>query len=146
MGETGGSIGGNVSKSGKKFEGPGGTPGGLGEVLAGLAMIAVGVYLVFSNVTVHTSFWRFFGSPGQSFGLTLLPLLVGIGALFFNGGSVLGWVLLVGGVILILTGILMNMDIYFRPTSLWNTILMFGLIGGGVGLFARGLRPHRQKA
>jgi hypothetical protein len=136
MSETGGSLG------GKRFEGPGGTPGGLGEALAGLAMVAVGVYLVFSNVTVHTSFWRFLGTPGQSFGLTLLPLLVGIGALFFNGSSRLGWVLLVGGVLLILAGILMNLDVYFQPTSLWNTILMFGLIGGGVGLFAKGLRAH----
>ncbi|HEY2729360.1 MAG TPA: hypothetical protein VGK52_05415 [Polyangia bacterium] len=136
MSETGGSLG------GKRFEGPGGTPGGLGEALGGLAMIASGVYLVFSHVTVHTSFWRFLGTPGQSFGLTLLPLLVGIGALFFNGSLRLGWVLLVGGVLLILAGILMNLDIYFQPTSLWNTIFMFGLIGGGVGLFARGLRAH----
>ena len=136
MSETGGSLG------GKRFEGPGGTPGGLGEALGGLAMIAAGVYLVFSHVTVHTSFWRFLGTPGQSFGLTLLPLLVGIGALFFNGGSRLGWVLLVGGVLLILVGILMNLDVYFQPTSLWNTIFMFGLIGGGVGLFAKGLRAH----
>jgi hypothetical protein len=135
MSETDGSLG------GKRFEGPGGTPGGLGEALGGLAMIAAGVYLVFSHVTVHTSFWRFLGTPGQSFGLTLLPLLVGIGALFFNGSSRLGWVLLVGGVLLILAGILMNLDVYFQPTSLWNTILMFGLIGGGVGLFAKGLRP-----
>jgi hypothetical protein len=140
MAETGGSAG------GKKFEGPGGTPGGLGEALAGLAMIAVGIYLVFSHVTVHTSFWRFFGSPGQSFGVTLLPLLIGIGALFFNGSSILGWVLMVGGILLILAGILMNLDIYFQPTSLWNTIFMFGLIGGGVGVFAKGLRPHRAKA
>jgi uncharacterized protein len=139
MGETGASVG------GRKFEGPGGTPGGLGEALGGLAMIIAGVYVVFSHVTVHTSFWRFFGSPGQSFGLTLLPLLIGIGALFFNGSSVIGWTLLVGGVLLILTGILMNLDIYFQPTSLWNTIFMFGLIGGGVGLFAKGLRPHRPK-
>jgi hypothetical protein len=140
MSETGASVG------GKKFVGPGGTPGGLGETLAGLVMIAVGIYIVFDHVTVHTSFWRFFGSPGQSFGITLLPLLVGIGVLVFNGSSLLGWVLLVGGVLLILVGILMNLDIYFRPTSLWNTIFMFGLIGGGVGLFARGLRPHRPKA
>ena len=129
----------------KKFEGPGGTPGGLGEALIGLVMIAVGVYIVFDHVTVQTSFWRFMGTPGQSFGLTLLPLLVGIGVLFFNGGSILGWVLLVAGVLLILVGILMNLDIYFRPTSLWNTIIMFGLIGGGVGLFAKGLRPHAAK-
>jgi hypothetical protein len=139
MSETSGSAG------GRKFEGPGGTPGGLGEVLAGLAMIAVGIYIVFSHVTVHTSFWRFFGTPSQSFGLTLLPLLIGIGALFYNGSSVLGWLLLLGGVLLILVGILMNLDIYFQPTSLWNTIFMFGLIGGGVGVFAKGLRPHREK-
>jgi len=139
MGETGASVG------GRKFEGPGGTPGGLGETFGGLAMIIAGVYIVFSHVTVHTSFWRFFGSPGQSFGLTLLPLLIGVGALFFNGRSVIGWILLVGGVMLILTGILMNLDIYFQPTSLWNTIFMFGLIGGGVGLFAKGLRPHKPR-
>ena len=57
MADSGASVG------GRKFEGPGGTPGGLGEALAGLTMIAVGIYIVFSHVTVHTSFWRFFGTP-----------------------------------------------------------------------------------
>jgi uncharacterized protein len=139
MSETGSSVG------GRRFEGPGGTPGGLGEALAGLAMITAGIYIVFSHVTVHTSFWRFFGTPGQSFGLTLLPLLVGLGVLFFNGRSPWGWILLVGGVLLILTGVLVNLDIYFQPTSLWNTIIMFGLIAGGIGLFAKGLRPGKPR-
>jgi uncharacterized protein len=140
MTETGASFGGR-----KKFEGPGGTPGGLVEVLVGLLMIGIGVYIVFDRVTVHTSFWRFFGGPGTSFGLTMLPLLGGIGVLFFNGRSTLGWVLTVGGIALILAGVLMNMDIYFRPTSLWGTIVMFGLIVAGLGVFARGLRPHARK-
>jgi hypothetical protein len=138
MTETGASFGGNK----RKLEGPGGTPGGVGEFLVGLLMMAIGIYIVFDHVTVHTSFWRFLGSPGTSFGVTLLPLLVGIGALTFNGRSIVGWVLAVGGVALILAGILMNLDIYFRPTSLTATIIMFGLIAGGLGLFARGLRPH----
>jgi hypothetical protein len=140
MSESGASLGGR-----RKFEGPGGTPGGLGEALLGLIMMAVGVYVVFDHVTVHTSFWRFMGSPGQSFGVTLLPLLFGIGVLFFNGSSVLGWVLFVGGIFLILLGVLMNLDVYFRPTSLVNTIIMFGLVVGGIGMFARGLRPHRAR-
>jgi len=140
MTDTGASFGGR-----KKFEGPGGTPGGLGEALAGLIMMAVGVYIVFDHVTVYTSFWRFAGSPGTSFGLTLLPLLGGVGVLFFNGRSTLGWLLAIAGLGLILVGILMNLDIYFRPTSLWGTILMFGLIAGGLGLFARGLRPHQKQ-
>jgi len=141
MTDTGASFSGR-----KKFEGPGGTPGGLGETLIGLIMMAVGVYMVFDHVTVHTSFWRFVGSPGTSFGVTMLPLLIGIGVLFFNGRSVLGWFLTAAGIALLLVGILMNLDIYFRPTSLWATILMFGLIAGGLGVFARGLRPHVRKS
>src|SRR6476620_2269226 len=137
MSESGASFGGKSSS--RKFEGPGGTPGGLGEALAGLAMLAVGIYLVFSRVTVHTSFWHVFGGTGTSFGATMLPLLVGLGVLFFNGRSVLGWLLSVAGVLLILAGVLMNLDIYFQPTSLWTTIIMFGLIAGGIGLFAKGL-------
>jgi hypothetical protein len=79
MTETGASFGGR-----KKFEGPGGTPGGAVEVLVGLLMIGIGIYIVFEHVTVHTSFWRFFGGPGTSFGLTMLPLLGGIGVLFLQ--------------------------------------------------------------
>jgi hypothetical protein len=141
MAETGASFSGR-----KKFEGPGGTPGGLGEALVGLVMMAIGVYLVFDRVTVHTSFWRFYGSTGTSFGITMLPLLIGIGVLFFNGRSMIGWVLTAAGVVLILVGVLMNLDIYFRPTSLWATIVMFGLIPGGLGVFAKGLRPHARKS
>jgi hypothetical protein len=136
MGATGGSFAGKP-----KFQ-PGGTPGGAGAFFAGLIMMAVGVYMVFDRVTVHTSFWRFFGGPQTSFGLTLLPLLAGVGFLTFNGKSILGWLLAAGGVVLILAGILMNLDIYFQPTSLTTTIVMFGLIAAGLGLFAKGLRPH----
>jgi hypothetical protein len=141
MSETGASFAGR-----KKFEGPGGTPGGLGEAVVGLVMTAIGIYMVFDRVSVHTSFWRFYGGPGTSFGLTMLPLLIGIGVLFFNGRSVIGWLLTIAGLALILVGVLMNLDIYFRPTSLWATIVMFGLIAGGLGVFAKGLRPHTRKS
>ena len=39
-------------------------------------------------------------------------------------------------------GIVMNMDIYFRSTSLFNTIIMLVLLLGGIGLVARSLRPR----
>lgn len=139
MAGTGASFGGRT-----KFE-PGGTPGGGGEFLVGLLMMGIGIYMVFSRVTVHTSFWRFFGSAQTSFGVMLVPLLFGVGVLAFNGSSMLGWLLSAGGVALILVGVLMNLDIYFQPTSLIATIIMFALIAGGLGLFAKSLRPHRQK-
>jgi hypothetical protein len=123
--------------------GPGGTPGGTWEFLAGLVMAGVGGYLLLNQVQVTTSFWHFWG--GNAFGLTLLPLLVGVGFLFFNGKSVIGWLLSILGLAIIVAGILMNMDIYFRATSLFNTLVMLVLLAGGIGLIVRSLRPHAPR-
>jgi hypothetical protein len=37
------------------------------------------------------------------------------------------------------------MHIYFQATSLFDVILMFGLIAAGLGLIVKSLRPHRSK-
>ncbi len=78
----------------------------------------------------------------NSFGLSLVPLVFGIGILFFNGKSIAGWVLLFVGTIIIFAGIMMNLQIYFQPTSLFNTIVMLVLLAGGIGLVARSLSSH----
>ena len=101
-------------------------------------MTVAGGYLLLNQVQVTTSFWRF-GQYG-GFGLTLLPLLAGIAMLFYNGRSRIGWLVAGGGLVIILASVLMNMDIYFRQTSLFNTIIMLGLLFGGLGLVARSLR------
>jgi hypothetical protein len=123
-----------------RFRGAGGTPGGLGEFLIGLAMAGGGAYLLTQQVTVTSGYWNVWGH--NAFGLTLLPLLFGVGLLFFNGRSVLGWLLLVAGSAILLAGILMNLQIYFQSTSLFNTLIMLVLLFGGLGLIARSLRSH----
>src|SRR5437016_5261975 len=123
-----------------KVRGAGGTPGGLGEFLAGLAMAIAGGYLLTSQVTVTSGYWHFWGY--NAFGLSLLPLVIGIGILFFNGRSILGWLLTFAGTVIIFVGILTNLEIYFRATSLFNTIVMLVLLAGGIGLVARSLRSH----
>jgi hypothetical protein len=124
----------------RALRGAGGTPGGLGEFVIGLALTVIGSYLILSQVTVTTGAWAFWGYP--AFGLSLMPLLVGIGWLFFDGRSTLAWLLVVLGAAIILVGIIANLQIYFRPTSLFNTLLMLGLLVAGLGLIARALRPH----
>jgi len=118
--------------------GAGGTPGGVGQFFLGLTMAVVGGYLLLDQVQVTTSFWSF-GRYG-GFGLTLLPLLVGVAFLFYDGKSFIGWLLVGLGAAIILASILMHMDIYFRPTTLFNTIVMLGLLFGGLGLIGRSLR------
>jgi hypothetical protein len=125
-----------------KFSGAGGTPGGVGEFLVGLAMAITGGYLITKQVVVSTGSWLLWGH--NSFGLSLLPLIFGIGLLFFNGKSIAGWLLLFAGLIIIFAGILMNLQIYFQPTTLFNTVMMIVLLAGGVGLIARGLAAHKS--
>src|SRR5215212_3381257 len=120
--------------------GAGGTSGGVGEFLLGLGMSVAGAYLLTQRVTVTSGYWALWGY--NAFGLSLLPLLFGIGLLFFNGRSVAGWLLTFAGVVIILVGIIANLGIYFQPTSLFNTLVMLVLLAGGIGLVARSLRPH----
>jgi hypothetical protein len=118
--------------------GAGGTRGGLGEFVGGLVMAVAGGWLLTNQVTVTSGFWAWFGP--HTFGLSLLPLVVGAGFLFFDGKSVIGWILTVAGATIILAGILANLRIYFERTTLFNTLVMLVLLAGGLGLMARGLR------
>jgi hypothetical protein len=128
-----------------EIKGAGGTPGGVGLFLGGLAMMVAGGYLLLQQVQVHSGFWGWFGP--STFGLTLVPLLVGIGFLFFDGKSFAGWFLAGAGALIIVAGIIANLQIWFRPTSLYNTLIMLGLLAGGIGLVARSLKakPEAKK-
>jgi hypothetical protein len=126
------------------MKGAGGTEGGIVEFLLGLVMAVGGGYLLTNQVTISSGFWGWFGP--HTFGLSLLPLIVGCGLLFFDGRSRGGLVLTVGGAAIILLGILMNLRIFFEPTSLFNTLIMLVLLAGGLGLLARSLRPKSSSS
>ena len=122
----------------RRLNGAGGPEGGIGMFVIGFVMAIAGGWLLTNQVTVTTSGWYLWGHNG--FGLSLIPLVIGIALLFFNGRSIAGWLLTIAGAVIIFAGILTNLDIYFRPTSLFNTILMLVLLAGGIGLVARSLR------
>lgn len=129
------------------MQGAGGTPGGVGQFFIGLLCAVAGGWLLLNQVSVSSGGgWSVYGMNG--FGLSLIPFILGTGLIFFNAKSILGWVLLAAGLTIVLAGILVNLNIYFRPTSLFNTLLMLGLLAGGVGAMAAALRakPAAGKA
>ena len=101
-------------------------------------MAVAGGWLLTNQVMVTSGGWMLWGH--NAFGLSLIPLIAGIAFLFFDGRSLIGWLLTAAGAVIILAGVLMHMDIYFRQTSLFNTLVMLGLLFGGLGLVARSLR------
>jgi hypothetical protein len=120
----------------------GGTPGGLRHFLLGFVMACIGGYLLCNQVMVMGSYWSFYGA--NTFGVTLIPMLFGIGILFWNGRSAIGWLLTLAGALFIVAGVIANLHIYFRPASLFETIVMLTLLVGGLGLIARSMRPHGE--
>jgi hypothetical protein len=120
----------------------GGTPGGLGHFLLGFIMTCIGGYLVSHQVTVVGSYWGFYGP--NTFGLTLIPMLFGIGLLFWNGRSRIGWILTIGGACFIFAGVIANLTIHFQATSLFDTMVMLVLLVGGLGMIARSMKSHHS--
>jgi hypothetical protein len=118
----------------------GGTPGGLGHFLLGFAMASIGGYLLANQVAIVGSYWSFYG--GNTFGITLIPMLFGVALLFWNGRSRIGWLLTFAGALFILAGVIANMHIYFQPATLFHTLVMLVLLVGGLGMIARALRSH----
>jgi hypothetical protein len=130
------------------FRNPGGTPGGAGAFVLGLIMAVVGGYLILNQVQVYGGYWYFgwMGGYGRSFGITLIPLLFGIGILFYDGRSFAGRVLVALGSLVILTGVIANLDIHFRETSLFALLVMLVLLVGGIGLVVRAVLPFEPRA
>ena len=103
-------------------------------------MACIGGYLLMNQVTVVGAYWDFYGA--NTIGVTLLPMLFGIGILFWCGRSIFGWMLTIAGALFILAGVIANLHIFFRPLSLFSTLVMLILLVGGLVFIARGIQPH----
>jgi hypothetical protein len=125
--------------------GAGGTPGGLGAFFLGAGLSGLGLYLLFSRVVVSAGIWHgWFGSrlgPGTSIGAVVLLFMVGVGALFFDGKSRMGWVLLPVSLAVLALEVVTSLQIHFLPTSLPLLLLIVGVLAAGLGLLVRSLRP-----
>lgn len=133
------------------IQGAGGSPGGTGSFILGFLMMCAGVYLLLQSIVVSQSFgfgmglYHFvaFGGPVSiTSGMLLVPLILGIGLVFFNAKNLLGWGLALGSLVAIVVGVLVNLHFVFRPMSLFELLGILVLAFGGLGLFLKSLRAQ----
>lgn len=115
-----------------------GSSGSLLTFLIGVAMLIGGGVLFFRRLLVASSYRVLWGSGGTSF--ALFGLLAGVFVLFFTGRGRIGWLLILISAVVIFLNVISNLVIYFAPTSLFQTLIMLGLIFGGLGLIFRGFQ------
>ena len=120
----------------------------LASFLIGLVLLGAGIFWVLNSFVVSFSWGSLWGGFGMNTslatGLMLVPLLIGIGLLFFLDRKWIGWVVTAIGLLAILVTLLTS--VRFRPVSasLWQYVVMFGMIAAGCGLVARGLLKSRD--
>lgn len=126
--------------------GAGGTPGGAGRFFLGLAMMIAGGYLFLNSIQVHNFFSLgyslfAFGPMRFTTGMTLIPLILGVGMVFFNARNWLGWLLFLGSLVAICVGVIASLSFSMRTMSLFDLLVILVLLVGGAGLFLSSLRP-----
>lgn len=129
-------------------QGAGGTPGGVGKFFLGLAMLVAGFYLFLSSIRVYHIFGFGYGlfnlGPLHvTSGMTLIPLAFGIGLVFFNAKSIIGWALTAAALIAICVGVIASIQLSLAGMSLFDLLVILVLMLGGLGLFLGSLRPSK---
>lgn len=131
------------------MRGAGGTDGGIGQFLIGLVMMCGGFYLLFSAISVHSSFGMgmrlygfnaFGGNIGITTGMVMIPFIFGIGIIFYNSKNVIGWLLAGGALVALIFGVISAIQFNLRSMSAFELITILVLAIGGLGLFLRSLR------
>ena len=127
------------------MQGAGGTSGGSGQFFLGLVMMCGGFYLLLSSVIVSSSFGlgsRLYGVGGFGItgGIILVPLVIGVGMIFYNARSYLGWLVTVVAFFAMVFGVISSVSLDLRTMSAFSLITILVLAFGGLGLFLRSLR------
>lgn len=106
--------------------------------LIGTICLAVGLFMLTQQTIVTMSWYHWaFGSFKLASGLILVPFIIGITVMFFNPKSLIGKIVTIIGLVIIVATIIMSINIVFKQTSLYNFIIMIGLIAAGSGLLLR---------
>lgn len=123
--------------------GAGGSDGGTGQFLIGLIMMIGGGYLLLNGIVVRPSLGgRIFGVGGMpvTSGMILIPLMFGIGLIFYNAKNRIGWIIAGASLIALVFGVIANTTVQFARLSIFDLLVILILLVGGLGLFLRSLR------
>jgi F0F1-type ATP synthase assembly protein I len=117
------------------------------EFFIGFLLLGGGIYWVLNSFEVSSGFgygyYSFFGMRITG-GVMLIPLLVGIGLLFFCDKKVIGGFVSALGLLVILISLLSSLTFHARYNTLYVYVLMFGMIAAGAGLIIRSLFKKRD--
>ncbi|MCH5254277.1 MAG: hypothetical protein J1F41_05080 [Lachnospiraceae bacterium] len=111
------------------------------QFLGGLAMLAVGLFILSQKVMVTSTFFggisMLFGGFHVNNGIVIIPFIIGIVWMFASEGSFVSKVFTGLSVLLIIVAIILTTNLRLVRVTLFEWVLILVLIFGGAGLVAR---------
>ena len=117
--------------------------GNAGNLILGFIMMCSGIYLLLHSIVVtHHYFMGMgmyrYGNTSISSGMVMILLMIGIGMVFYKPSNIFGWIVVIGSIIALIVGVIMNTHFALRSMSLFELLGIIILAVGGMGLFLRG--------
>jgi len=127
------------------FDGAGGSSGGIGRFFLGLIMTIGGGYLLLKSIHIYNSFSLgtglfSYGGVSVTSGFILIPMMFGVGIIFYNAKNVIGWLLFVGSLVALIFGVITSIQFTFARMDLFQLLTILVLFVGGIGLLLSSLR------
>jgi len=110
-----------------------------GAYFGGLALIFLGLVLVFQHVRVGSGLLAMLGMGSGGFALLFLPLMVGMGMMFYDYKNKWGWIVTSLSCVLLIFAFLATLTITFPGVSMMQLIVMFLPFAIGAALLIKGL-------
>ena len=136
-----------------RSSGSGGTEGGVGLFLSGVALAILSTYLFFDSIHVTTggggllsravlgwSGGGFLGGTTTSMGVIFVPFIIAVIALFYDARQRWAWLLFWVGLLIVAVEVLSSLR-FNTSMKLSTLMLMLGMFAAGVGLMLRSYRP-----
>lgn len=106
--------------------------------VVGALLLIVGIFILSRKIVVNSGFfgytlWGFH----MGFGLVVIPLIIGVIWMFYNPKSIWAKILSALGAIFILVSIILNTSIHLISMTLFDYVVITGMIAAGIGLLFR---------
>lgn len=115
------------------------------QFFIGIILLGAGLFMLSKRVMVHSSWYVWgIGNFDLSSGLVTVPLIIGIIWQFYNPKSVIAKIIMTLGAVFIVATIIMSIRINFVTTSMFEYIIMIGMVAAGSGLLLKTLFKKRD--
>jgi len=113
------------------------------QYFGGIALICLGLIQLFQHVRLSSGFMGMLGMGGGGFGMLLIPLLIGVGWLFYDSKSTPAKLLTGASCVIMVLSILSSLVMVFPSLSVLQTIFMLLPIALGGAMLLKGMGGAR---